>query len=110
MISPNDFRTDDNSIYQSTPSPILSDVKQLNGIPKEKYYSLYENGSFGKTNNFIPSYINNFNDQRMKYPVVMSASGNGIEGFGESNTINFFIRLIIFALVIALIYYLIKKY
>lgn len=106
MINPNDFRNDYEPVYGYTSAPIMPGIRHLSGVPEEHHKVLVDLEAVN--DNFMPNHMPNFNDQRILVPVVMAAGGSGLEGFGNVN-MRFFLRLFIFALIVALIFYLIKK-
>ena len=106
MINPNDFRNEYDPVYDYTPAPIMPGIRHLHGVPEEHHKVLVDLEAVN--DNFVPNHMPEFNNNRMVVPVVMAAGGYGLEGFGSSN-VRFILRLFIFALIIALIFYLIKK-
>lgn len=106
MINPNDFRNEYEPVYGYTSPPVMPGIRHLSGVPEERHRVLVDLEAIH--NNFIPSDMPKFNNQRIIVPVVMAAGGYGVEGFHNSNT-KFLLRLFLFALIVALIFYLVKK-
>jgi hypothetical protein len=113
MIDPTNFRGEYDSAYDYVSPPIMPGIRQLAGVPEE--HAMLRVNLDSVYDNYIPSHIPHFNDQRTVGPVAIPIRGMtrqglncGVEGFGGFSG-RFLLRLFIFALIIILICYLIKN-
>lgn len=107
MISPKEFEREYGAVYKYSSPPIMPGIRRLYGVPEEHHRVLVDLEAVN--DNFIPSQYPEFNMPKCGKPTqVTSASGIGFEGFGPVRA-RFFIRLLIFALIIALLCYVVKK-
>ena len=113
MINPTYLRGDYDPVYDYVSPPIMPGIRQLAGVPEEHHILKVDLDAV--YDNYVPSHVPHFNDQRMTAPVAIPIRGMtrngmncGVEGFGGFSG-RFFLRLFIFVLIIMLICYLIKN-
>jgi len=107
MISPEEFEREYGAVYKYSSPPIMPGIRRLAGVPEERHIVTVDLETVN--DNFMPSQYPEFNMSKCGRRVpVTSATGIGLEGFGHVG-MRFFIRMLVFALVIALICYVVKK-
>lgn len=107
MISPEEFEREYGAVYKYSSPPIMPGIRRLAGVPEEHHVLSVDLEAVN--DNFIPSQYAEFNKSKCGKPTqVTSASGIGFEGFGPIR-MRFLVRLLVFALIIALLFYIIKK-
>jgi hypothetical protein len=96
-------------VYGYVYPPPTPGIRRLSGYP-EKNYRLAVDLDAPIPNNFIPSTMPHYNNFRQGgIPIAVAIPPNVLEGFGMTAGNRFLIRLIIFALIICLIFYLVNR-
>lgn len=110
MISPTE--DDFAPIYRYMSPPPPPGIRRLAGAPEENYRLDYDIDT-PLPNNFVPSSVPSYNNFRQGgIPLAVAIPPNVLEGFGMGRMHvgnRFLLRLVVFALIIGLLFYIVNK-